>query len=327
VAGVGIALTAALAACGAGGGDAGAKPKYKIAITHVSRISVIDDNIKAFKDELAAKGFIEGKNVKYVQQDANGQRSQISLLARSMVNEHANLIYALGTDLNLAIAQLTDQPVLFGLMTDPAGSGLVESLEKPGGKTSGTSDFIDPKTYLDYLQLAVPDAKTVALMGNIGESNTASQIKAFKAEAESRGLKTVTVPVPTTNDIVQAVRSLKGRADALLIGADATLSSADGVVIKTATEVQIPVIFNGSGEAAKGALLGIGPDYKELGRVAGDMAAEVLGGKNPGDLPVALPGNLDLISATFNSKVAEALGIEPSPELLQKATSVETTTQ
>jgi len=310
-----------LAACG-GEADKGATPKFTIAITHVSRISVIDDNIEAFRQELAARGYVEGKNVKFVRQDANGQRSQISLLARSMVDEHADLIYALGTDLNLAITQLTKDPILFGLMTDPVGAGIIKDLAKPGANVSGTSDFIDPKTYFDYLQLATPEAKTVGLMGNVGESNTAIQLKAFKAEAKNRGLKTLTVPVPTTNDIVPAVRSLRGRVDVLLIGADATLSSADEVVIKTAREAVVPVVFNGSAEAEKGALLGLGPDYKQLGKVAGDMAADILDGKSVGDLPVGLPGPLGLISASFNPSVAEGLGVTVSPELPSKATAV-----
>jgi putative ABC transport system substrate-binding protein len=316
------AALAATALSGCSGSAPAAESERTIAIAHISRLSVIDDNIAAFKAELAKRGYVEGKNVKFVQQDANGQRSNISLLARSMVDQHAALIYALGTDLNLAFAQLTKTPVIFGLTTDPVGAGLIPDLKHPNGTTTGTSDFIDPATYFDYLQLAVPGAKRVALMGNVGESNTATQIKAFAAEAAKRGLDSVTAPVPTTNDIVPAIRSLKGRADVILIGADSTLSSADAVVIKTATDAGIPVVFNGSAEADKGALVGLGPDYKKLGDVAGDLAADVLDGKKPGDIPVALPSELNLIKATVNSKVAASFGLTVPDNLAVKATVV-----
>ncbi|GAA0349908.1 ABC transporter substrate-binding protein [Actinoallomurus spadix] len=317
----GTALTTT-ALSGCSGGAPTAKGKRTIAIAHISRLSVIDDNVAAFKAELAQRGYVDGKNVKFVQQDANGQRSNISLLAHSMVGQRAALIYALGTDLNLAFAQLTKTPVIFGLTTDPVGAGLIPDLKHPGGTTTGTSDFIDPATYFDYLQLAVPGAKRVALMGNIGESNTATQIKAFAAEARKRSLDPVTAPVPTTNDIVPAIRSLKGRADVILIGADSTLSSADAVVIKTATDAGIPVVFNGSAEAGKGALIGLGPDYAKLGKVAGDLAADVLEGKKPGDIPVALPSALNLVKATVNRKVAASFGLKVSDELAAKATAV-----
>lgn len=295
---------------------------YIIAITHVSRLSVIDDNIAAFKDALADAGYVEGDNVTYVQQDANGQRSNIGLLARSIVDRKPDLIYALGTDLNLALNQLTTGNILFGLMTDPLGSGVVQDLNEPGKNTSGTSDYIDPATYFDYLQLALPDAKVVGLMGNTGETNTELQIELFQKEAESRGLETVVVPVPTTNDIVPSIRSLSGRVDVILVGADATLSSADEVVVTTATDAGIPVVFNGSGEAKKGALLGIGPDYAKLGTVSGQQAAEVLGGKSPGEIPVAFPGDLDLVAARVNAKVAAQFNIDISDELKSRATVV-----
>jgi putative ABC transport system substrate-binding protein len=307
----------------AGSTASAGKRMQTIGIALTSSFKVIDDNVAAFKAELAKKGYVEGKNVKYVTKNAQGQVSNISLVARSVVDTKPDLIFTLGTNLDLAIAKLEKtRPILFSVSTDPKGAGLVPDIEAPGGNVSGTSDFIDPATYFKYLQLAVPSAKRVGLIGNTAEQNTAIQIKSFQDQAAKLGLRTEVAPVSSTNDIVPAIRSLAGRVDVLLVGADATLTSTDKVVLKAAAAAKLPVVFNGSEEAANGALVGIGPNYTQLGTISGDQAAEVLGGKNPGDIPVAFPGPLGLVIVSVNKKVAAEYHLTLSPELTANASVV-----
>lgn len=323
-----VALSAVLVTNACANNDSGktapsglaGKSHYTIAIALIASIGVIDDNVAAFKAELARNGFVEGKNVTYVTKNAQGEMSNVSLVAQAVVSSKPDLIFTAGTDLDVAIAKLTKTiPILFSTATYPKEAGLVRNVEKPGGNTTGTSDFIDPATYFKYLQAALPDARRVGLMGNTGEANSGLQLKAFASQAKSLGLTPVTVPVANSNEIAPGIQSLAGRVDVLLIGADSTLTSTDKVVIKQAMAKHIPVVFNGTSEAANGALVGIGPDYAKLGTISGTQATKILKGSSPAEMPVAYPGPLSLIQVAVNTKSAQALGITLSEPLLGEA--------
>ncbi len=301
-------FTLVLGACTSGGATTPERTRISMAII-VNNLPV-DQNIEGFKQTMEANGYIEGQNIEYTERNAFGKTADSDLIAKQTVDENPDLIYVVGTPIVIAIHQRTkDIPVVFSLMTDPVGGGVVNSFEKPGGNFTGTSDAVSPPIYFDMIQKMVPNCTTVGIMGNTGEQNSASQIKLFQAEADKRGVKTVVVPVATTNDVLSAVRSLSGRAQCLLVGADGTVLAAVETLIQAANDAKLPLILAGSEYAELGALIGIGPSFKKLGAKSAEIVIEILKGKKPADIPVVDAVTGGGLTVAINKATADALGL------------------
>lgn len=320
-----LALSAA-SACGGGpsGGEAReGDEQLVIGIAEIAVFDVIQENVQAFKDGLAERGLVEGEDVRYETKNAQGELANVNLVARQLVQEEPDLIYALGTPLIEALAnETTDIPIVFGVMTDPVGSGVAESVDRPGGNLTGTSDFIAASTYFAFLEQLVPDAETIGFIGNTGEQNTASSLEDFQAESEERGLTIEVAPVSATGDIVPALRSLRGRVDAVTFTADNTVVSALDTVAQTALDHKLPLIGATAEAADGGALLGLGLDWATAGEVAAEQAADILEGEaEPGEIPVWFAEEEGLV-VRVNTDTADQLGIELPPGLLENAETV-----
>lgn len=308
----------ALAACGNSSDDSSGEDgdKKVIGITMSAKLEAFDDNIEGFKDSLEEAGYVEGENVEFKEFNANNQSSNFSLVANSVLRENPDMIFTGGTPLNLTIQKAApdDLPILFTLATAPVESGLVSNEEVPEGNTTGTSDFLPPELYFNSIETFTPDATTIGLMGNVAEPNSAAQIEGFEEYAASNGFETVVAPVNTGNDILQAVQSLEGRADVILVGSDTLLTGAVKTVCDQAAKAGIPVFFNGFETTADGALVGIGPDYYAMGEQSGEQAAAILDGTPVSEVPVFYP-DLEQLTTSFNATVADTLGIATPAEM------------
>jgi len=310
---VGATLLLAITACSPGTGpdDPGAADSVTIGIAEIVSIPPIDDNVAAFKEELATLGYVEGENVTYVEQNAQGQAASFSLVTNQIVQEDPDLIYSLGTPLIISVAQAAgDTPQLFGIMTDPVSAGVLDDVEAPGGNITGTSDYIAAGIYFDAFQDLFPDATTIGFLGNPAEPNTQSTLDEFEAEAASRGLELVFAPVADSAKIQLAMESLRGKVDVLTFTADNTVSSALESVVKQATAMGLPVIASQTDSATLGGLAGIGLDWAEAGRESARQAAAILDGdKAPGDIPVWYPST-DGVEIAVNPDVAAQFGVD-----------------
>jgi putative tryptophan/tyrosine transport system substrate-binding protein len=270
----------------------------------------VDQNVEGFKVTMAENGYVEGQNIEYTERNAFGRTADSDLIAKQTVDEQPDLIYVVGTPIVIALHNRTeDIPVVFSLMTDPVGGGVVDSFEEPGGNFTGTSDAVSPPIYFDMIEQVLPDCQTVGIMGNTGEQNSASQIAQFEAEAAARGLTTAVAPVATTNDVLSAVSSLEGRADCLLVGADGTVLAAVDALLLAASDAGLPLVTAGAEYADQGALIGIGPDFYDLGVASADIVIQILEGANPADIPVVDAVTGGGLFVAINKDVADALGV------------------
>ncbi|MCL5951585.1 MAG: ABC transporter substrate-binding protein [Chloroflexi bacterium] len=296
--------------------------KFTIGIARISFIALIANMHDEMKKELAREGFVEGKNVTYVEENAQGDMNNVPLVAKQIVQRKPDVIVAGGTPMILAIQKETSTiPVVFGAMTDPVASGVVKSVDHPGTNFTGTSDWLAPAIILDQITQVLPKAQKIGLIGNIAEQNTQLQIKAITDEAQKRGMQVVTAPTASTNDILPAAQSLKGRVDAVILPSDATLLSAIPTVAKAISDAGLPLFVTQGNAPKDGALLGIGVDYGQLGTLNGKIVAEILRGKSPADIPVVY-GNTEAgggIYISVNTTVAKNLNITLPDSILNKA--------
>lgn len=164
------------------------------------------------------------------------------------------------------------------------------------------------ESQLDRLEEILPQARRIGIMYNPSEDNAGIIVDRFKAESTERGLTPVTATIANPNEIRQTLVALSGRIDALYAPTDATLQSGFPALIRTANELGIPVFSVDQGTASQGAIFSVGFDYTSLGRISGQMAAEILKeGKSPATMPIRLADEFQLF---YNPEQIQKLGLE-----------------
>ncbi|MDI3280625.1 MAG: ABC transporter substrate-binding protein, partial [Bacillota bacterium] len=280
----------------------------------------LDAARQGFIDALAEKGYVAGKNVTYDLQNAQGDMSIAQTIARKFVDDKVDLILAIATPTAQAAANATRSiPILITAVTDPVAAGLVKSLEKPGTNVTGTSDMNPVKEQLALVKEVAPQARRVGIVYNAGETNSVVQVEMARKAARELGLTVVEVTVTGSSGVYQAAQSLVGRVDAFYVPTDNTVVSALESVLKVAETHKLPVIAGESESVKRGALATFGIDYYRLGRQTGEMAIQVLQGKDPAQMPIQFQKDLEL---TVNLKAAAAMGVKIPEAMLKRAAQV-----
>ncbi len=323
-----FAATAAvlsLAACGSGAktpddngpasGEAsntGDGTKYKSAITQIVTHDSLDQSVEGFKAAIADAGL----DVEYVESNANNDQQVIPSIVAQIAADKPDLVLAVATPMALGVAQdITDVPILFTAVTDPVGSGLVESWDAPGANMTGTSDKNPVKEQLELITQIVPDTKSIGVVYNPGEPNSAVQVEWVKEEAEKLNIEVVESGASETKDIPQAANVLD--TDVIYVPTDNTIISALDSVLQVGEEKSIPVFAAEGDSVANGAVATYGLSYYNLGYQTGEMAIEILtNGGDPATMPVETQSDLLLY---LNKGAAERMNVVFPQELLDSA--------
>lgn len=267
--------------------------------------------------DASREGFIERldeENISYklIDQRANGDLSLLAQFASDLKNKNVDLVYAIGTPAAQAVANTTtDKPVLFAAVTDPKGAGLDKE------NVSGVSDYVEAGELIDDLLKLYPEIKVIGTMYNTNEQNSKVQVDALEKALKERGLKLEKQGLTSINDIPQAIVSLKTKVDAVVTVTDNLVVNAMPVVSDNLNKEKIPSIAYDEGSVKNGALMSKGVNYKDLGKMAGDMAVNILKeGKTPKDLPYQKAQKLKIL---VNKKTAENLDLDLDNDVLKDA--------
>jgi putative ABC transport system substrate-binding protein len=196
---------------------------------------------------------------------------------------------------------------------------VVKSWEKPGGNVTGISDWADVGQQVK-LGMDIYPAKRLGTVYNAGEVNSVVQINELKKAAPGLGIeKIVEATAATTADVYAAAMSLVGRVDAIWEPSDNTVASAIDAVVKVCEENKIPLFGSDISMAKAGAISGLGLDYHLNGIEAGKLAARILKGEDPANIPV---GKMPMTIVYLSPKAAERMGVTIPPEILKKATEI-----
>lgn len=320
-------VAATLAGCGGAKAPASAtaaadRPKvYEVGLTQIVEHPSLDTVRQGIIDGLKEAGFEDGKAIRIEFQSAQGEMPIAQQIAQKYVADRKDLIIALATPSAQAVAQATKEiPVIFGTVTDPVGAGLVASLAEPGGNVTGTSDMTPVRDQLALFAKLGARVGRVGMIYNAGEANSVFTVKEAKAAAGDLGLTIVEATVSNPSEVQQAAQSLAGRVDGLYLITDNTLAQGIQSVLAMAQQAKLPTISVERSYVDQGALATAGFDYYQLGRQTGRMAAEVLKGKKPADLPVETSQDLKLV---INTRSAQALGLTIPEQILSQAEKVD----
>jgi putative tryptophan/tyrosine transport system substrate-binding protein len=266
----------------------------------------LDDDSKGFAAALAEEGFIEGKNVTFNRQNAQGDQANCALIARKFEDDKVDLIHAISTPNAQATAKITKTiPVVFSSVTDPVATGIVPKMGNTGTNITGVSDRWPIELQCRKYAEILPNVKTWGTIYNPGDVNVTFHIKEMKEAVEKMGGKLVEAHVSTSAEVMQAAQSLVGRVEAIHVSSDNTTVSAFESVVKVCNDNKIPLFVGDTGSVPRGAIAAYGLDYYLIGYTAGKKAARILKGEKPGEVPA---GMADGYSLWINLKAAQLQG-------------------
>ena len=295
---------------------------YKIGVTQIATHPALDSCREGFIDQMADEGYVEGENVEYILRNAEGDPSVAATIAASFVSEGVDLIFSIATPTSqaaVAAVEGTDIPVVFAAVTDPVAAELVESWEEPGGQVTGASDWADVEAQVK-LGMDIYPAERLGVIYNAGEVNSVVQVDALKDVASSLGItEIVEATAATSADVYAAAQSLVGSVDAIWEPSDNVVASAIASVVTVCEDNDIPLFCSDVGMASEGAISGAGLDYYVNGQTAGELAARVLEGEDPGTIPIAMT---PMTIIYLCEAAAERMGVTIPPEVLATATEV-----
>ena len=317
-----IVLVLCLASCGSDNGTNSDSEKLKIGILKFGEFTALTNATQGFIDGLAEAGYVDGENITIHELSAAAETGNCPSIADTLINENSDLILAVATPSASAVKEKTSTiPVLFTAVTDPAGSGLVESNDAPGANLTGTSDMNPVAQQIALGKQLIPNAKTVAIMYCSSESNSKVQADLAAAAIEEQGMKSVVKTISAIDEAKSAIESLKGKVDFIYIPTDNTLADGMTSVSMAANECGLPTIVGESGMVGNGALATFGINYYELGKSTAAMAVKILKGEaEPKDMPVEYQTDENVLEIAVNTETADKLGITIPDDVLSNAT-------
>ncbi|HEM4265054.1 TPA: ABC transporter substrate-binding protein [Streptococcus suis] len=264
---------------------------------------------EGFVAELEANGYKEGEKLVLDYQNAQGDQANLQTISEQLIDGN-DIVLAIATPSAQSLATVsTETPIVFTAVTDPLSADLVESIEKPGGLLTGTSDQAPIDKQVELLGQAVPDAKTVGILYTTSERNSEVQVEQAKELLEKAGYKVVVKGITSTNEVQDATTSLMKDVDALFIPTDNTVASTMTVIGELSVEHKVPVIGGSTDMVDEGGLLTYGTNYEALGRQTAKMAIKIIEGANVSETAVEYP---ETVSLHVNEEMAQKLGIDTS---------------
>jgi putative ABC transport system substrate-binding protein len=276
-----------------------------------------------FRKGLAETGYREGENVTVQYHGVDGRYDRFSAVAAKLVRDKVDLIVALSIPgAQAAKAATASIPIIFMSGFDPVKSGLVASLNKPGGNVTGLSMLavgLNAKR-LQMLRELVPSAKRIGILFNPDNTDAATLLGETREAANSLGCELAELRARTDAEIDAAFIDMAAqKIDVLMVANDPFLTGKVHHIAELATRDRMPGIYEWRDFVEAGGLASYGSSRADDYRTLGVYAGKVLAGAKPSDLPVAQPTKFELV---INLKAAKALGLTVPSFLLAQADEV-----
>jgi putative ABC transport system substrate-binding protein len=266
---------------------------------------------------------LEGRHIRIETVFAAGKTDQYSRLAKEMIAKQPEAIFAHTTPLVAALRRESRTvPIVFVSVSDPIGSGLVESLARPGGNVTGLMLYEEGITgkWLSMLKEIAPNLARVTVMADPSTMPYDYYMRSAKARASSLGVEIVPSPVSGAADIERSIESAASAPNGglVVLPSGTSILHRDLIIVATARH-RLPTVYGFRFFVAAGGLMSYGTNLADQSRQAASYIDRILRGANPADLPVQAPTKYE---TTINLKTAKALGLTVPPGLLVAADEV-----
>jgi putative ABC transport system substrate-binding protein len=280
--------------------------------------------LDAFRQGLRELGYIDTQNILLEYRWAYAQYERMADLVAELLRLKVDVLVIDSNRAGLAAKRATSTlPIVLATAGDPVGTGLVESLARPGGNITGMSLMhaeLGAKR-LELLKDMVPTAVRVAVLWNPDNPQAQLQWRELEVAAPRLDVQLQAVEVRRATDLEPACATVADwRADALLVIDDPTLVPARQTeLVDCAARHRLPTMTGLRSMVDAGGLMSYGASFPDMFRRAATFVVKILKGAKPSDLPVEQPTKFDLV---LNLKTAKALGITIPPHLLALADEV-----
>jgi putative tryptophan/tyrosine transport system substrate-binding protein len=280
--------------------------------------------VAAFREGFGKLGWTEGGDFQIDVRWATGDNAAIARFAKEMVASQPDLILSSSTPTTAALLEQTRTiPIVFGIVTDPVGSGFVASFPRPGGNATGFTNF-EPTMggkWLELLKEIAPRLNRATFLFNpVMGPHFEYYLGTFKAAAASLAVQPIVTPVRDPSELESAIAAQAREANGGIVVMPEAFTLAHRAEITTlAARYRLPAIYAYRVFAELGGLLSYGIDLTDNFRRAATYADRILKGAKPSELPVQAPVKFELV---INMKTAKALGLEVPPTLLALADEV-----
>ena len=269
-------------------------------------------------DGLRAHGFVEGTNLEVLRAHAQGEIANIPALLQNYDNLGLDLIIPMTTPcLTAACGTVRNTPVVFTYVYDPIAAGVGESFTNHNPNVTGVGSFPPVEDTVDMIQRLIPGVQVVGTVYNSSEANSRKVVEVASQVFTQRGIRLEEVSVINASEVFQAAQALAARhIQGFWITGDNTAIQGFDAIVKVANDARLPIINNDPEIAEKGVLACVGIGFYQPGYAAGEMAARVLLGAKPKDVPIA---NVATKTVALNLTVAQRLGVTFPDDILQQA--------
>jgi len=273
--------------------------------------------VEGLKAGLKALGFVDGRDVTFDIRFTEGKLDAMPAAAEALVKGGVDLIFTSQEAATQAAKDATKSvPIVFTLVGDPVGAGIVSKLAQPGSNVTGVSGLQTELVAkrLEVLKILTPAVRRVWLIYYGPDLSAAPMIGKALAAARRMRLDVVPKGVLDAAELRRVLREVR-RDDALLApeGSNPDLAIA---IIERSLALRVPAVFGTALWVGYGGLMSYGPDYYAQGVQAAALVAEILRGARPGNLPVQ---GAERIELAVNLKTAELLGLTVPRKILLRA--------
>ena len=276
-----------------------------------------------FRDGLRALGYEEGRDIVIEYRWADGRYERFPALIAELIALKVDTIVTAGTPASLAVKNATTTiPLVMVAVGDPAATGLVASLARPGGNITGlTSISVEMEgKRLELLREVVPKVSHIAVLWNAASPIQVIEEGEVRAAARVLEIKMLSLGVRTREEIDDALATIiRERPDALLVLADRLFLHHRTRIIAFAAQERLPGVHAYRELVEAGGLMSYGPSYADMHRRAAAYVDKILKGAKPADLPVERPVKFELV---VNLKAAKALGLTIPPSVIFRADEI-----
>jgi putative ABC transport system substrate-binding protein len=301
------------------------QPKKLARVGYLAAVSAAADapRLEAFRQGLRDLGYVEGQNIIIEYRHEGGGFERLPELAAELVGQKPDVLVGVTTNAALAVKNATTTiPIVFMGVTDPVTAGLVESLARPGGNTTGITNMaaILTSKRLELLKETIPDVSRVAVLWDPQAPGSVPQWHDSQAPAQELGLQLYSMEVSSVDRYESAFReAVDARNTALWVTLNPLANSNQKKIAELAIHSGLPSICARSDYSENGCMMAYGPGYGIEGKDGARYVDKILKGAKPGDIPVEQPMKFELV---INLQTATRLGLSIPQSVMFQADKI-----
>ena len=236
-------------------------------------------SVQGFKESMTKAGLIEGENIQYLYGESGTDKALLTTIANAFKEAKVDLVYSLTTPGTIIIKEIMPEttPIVFSIVTYPADSGLIESFEYSANNLVGTSNFVPLRNYVTLLKTILPETKRLAIFHRKGEPNSKIQATNMVRLLRRAAIETIDQEPESLEEIREMALALVDKVDVFMTTTD-TLMQGGGekALIEISLAKKIPIMSSNKKGIEAGSTFGPVADFYSLGKMSGQMAANIL---------------------------------------------------